>query len=156
MWAVDVGGQLLYYDGSSWQVELGGTLALDSVYGLPGQTTIFLVGAGSQYYQVQGVNVVDFSQGDGVENLTVWAASANQVWIGSNGLGRPLAAYNGKDWTTYGPAGGHTDPRGARGLGAKLAQALAHLGGRGGGAHLYLLRDRLAGDVFVGVSLRQG
>ncbi len=105
MWAVDIGGRLLAYGGVSWQFVWGGALpALNSVFGLAGQSTLFFVGATSQYYQVQGLNVSDLSQGDGVENLAVWAASADQVWIGSNGFGRPIAAYGGSSWKSYGPA----------------------------------------------------
>jgi hypothetical protein len=105
MWAVDTGGRLLAYGGVSWQFVWGGALpALNSVFGLAGQSTLFFVGASSQYYQVQGLNVSDLSQGDGVENLAVWAAGADQVWIGSNGFGRPIAAYSGSSWKSYGPA----------------------------------------------------
>lgn len=105
MWAADRGGRVLFFDGSSWQFVFGGALpGFNFISGLPGQNTVFLVGDSGQYYQIRGTDVYDLSQGDGVNNLAVWAKSTDLVWVGANSFGRPLAGYRNKNWTSYGPA----------------------------------------------------
>lgn len=104
MWAVDEGGRLLLFDGSAWQFAFGGALpGFNAITGLPGKNTLFIVGDSGQYYQVRGADVYDLSQGDGVNNLAVWAAGTDLVWLGANSVGRPLAGYRDKNWTSYGP-----------------------------------------------------
>ncbi len=84
LWAVTMGGQLLLWDGVQWTFEFGGQMpALYSVWGLPGQTDIYFVGDGQQFYHLRGSTITDVGVGSS-DNRAVWAARGDQVWLGMN------------------------------------------------------------------------
>lgn len=89
LWAVTQGGQLLQWDGATWEFVFGGLLPpFFSIWGLPGQTDIYFVGRDAEFYQIHGQDVFDLSDlYVGSDHTAVWAARGDQVWIGSEGSG---------------------------------------------------------------------
>jgi hypothetical protein len=95
VWAVTMGGQLLWYDGLSWQFVFGGAMpALYSIWGLPGETDIYFVGLGSQFYHLRGADVFDLGDMVPSDNRAVWAARADQVWVGGQAIGNTLGIFD--------------------------------------------------------------
>ena len=117
VWAVTMGGQLLFYDGATWDFVFGGAMpALYTVWGLPGQSDIYFAGVGRQFYLVRGVDVFDLGINAGSENRAVWAARADQVWLGFESAYGGLVRY---DLTTTVPSStieGPSDLAGVRAI----------------------------------------
>ena len=137
LWAVTSGGQLLSYDGAAWQFVFGGgTPTLNSIWGLPGQTAIFFVGAGSQFYLLQGANVYDLGSLATSDNRAVWAAGADRVWVGSSAAGLGLRRF---DLTVASPSGvsdGPSDLQGVNAIWGPSADEIWLIDSTGGLVHL--------------------
>ena len=137
LWAVTSGGQLLSYDGAAWQFVFGGgTPTLNSIWGLPGQTDIFFVGTGSQFYLLQGANVFDLGSLATSDNRAVWAAGADRVWVGSSAAGLGLRRF---DLTVASPSGvsdGPSDLQGVNAIWGPSADEIWLIDSTGGLVHL--------------------
>jgi hypothetical protein len=136
LWAVTSGGQLLFYDGATWQFVFGGALpAIYSIWGLPGQTDIYFVGLSAQFYLIRGTDVFDLGSLATGDNMAVWAARADQVWVGSDTPAGGLRRY---DLTVANPSAtfdGPSDLQGVRAIWGANADDVWIVDGNGGLVH---------------------
>ena len=137
LWAVTSGGQLLFYDGAAWQFVFGGGApALYSIWGLPGQTNIYFVGAGSQFFEVQGSNVLDHSAVASSDNRAVWAAREDQVWVGGGAVGLGLRRYDLTTASASATSEGPSDLQGVRAIWGPTADEIWIVDSNGALVHL--------------------
>lgn len=117
LWAVTMGGQLLFYDGASWQFVFGGAMpALYAVWGLPGQSDIYFAGDGQQFYLLRGTGVFDLSLGAASDNRALFALRSDQVWIGFDTVVGGLARYDLSGTTPASTTQGPSDLSGVRAI----------------------------------------
>jgi hypothetical protein len=132
LWAVTSGGQLLFFDGATWQFVFGGAMpALYTIWGLPGQTDIYFGGLGSQLYLVRGTDVFDLGPIAASENRAVWAARSDQVWVGSQSTGGGLSRYDLTVSTPSPTSQGPSDLQGVRAIWGPTADEIWVIDGAG-------------------------
>jgi hypothetical protein len=110
IWAVAGGGDLLggegqlhHWDGSQWELYYSmGTPSFSDIWGVNGGASVFFVGYGPQFYELDATSISALelqSGGSTVPNDAVWASAPDAVWVGSNSTSQPLRLWTGASFS---------------------------------------------------------
>lgn len=106
IWAVAGGGdvlggegQLHHWNGSSWELYYSmGTPGFNDIWGVSGGASVFFVGEGTQFYEIDGSSLSTLeaqSGGSTLPELAVWGTAPNAIWVGANSVAQPLRLWTG-------------------------------------------------------------